>query len=110
MKTFYLNHASCPLNDTGETMISNPAKGRIYQVWYRKSNSHLPYHGRDGECVIRGTGRPKNHLLRIDDRLVIVPCGNLRKREVPHNGINLQKERFILDADFIPLISLQRFC
>jgi hypothetical protein len=35
-------------------------------------------HGASGTVTIVSRGKPRNHLVRLDDgRLVVVPCGNL---------------------------------
>lgn len=63
---------------SGEVII-NPKIGAEYQIWYRKSNSHLPLHGKIGIVRIRCYARPRNHGIEIDDEIYVVPCGNLRK-------------------------------
>lgn len=55
----------------------NPKRGSIVQIWYRDKS--MPFHGRYARVVVAGTGKPRNHLVRVDGELVIVPCGNLRK-------------------------------
>lgn len=65
-------------------MISNPKIGKVYQIWYAEKNHHLPYHADWCEAIISGSGKPRNHLVRIifNNNLVVIPCGNLR----PING------------------------
>ena len=64
-------------------MLSNPYPGTTCQVWYRESNRGMPYHGMLARVVIRGQGRPKNHLVKImDGPFVVVPCGNLRHQQI----------------------------
>jgi len=61
-------------------MICNPKKGQRVQAWYRAVVGHvMPLHGRIGEVVIVGTGRPRNHGVEIDGTMYSIPCGNLRK-------------------------------
>lgn len=60
-------------------MITNPRIGDQYQIWYRKSLRHLPYHGHLGIAVIRSKKRPRNHLIQTGNDFVVVPCGNIRK-------------------------------
>jgi hypothetical protein len=42
-----------------------------------------PLHGKAGVVVKRGTGRPRNHLVRIDGTDYVMPCGNLYKDDKP---------------------------
>jgi hypothetical protein len=37
--------------------------------------AHL--HGRRGTVLIRSAGRPRNHLVQVDESRYVVPCGNL---------------------------------
>lgn len=61
-------------------MIASPRVGQLVQVWYRVGvRDHMPYHGRIGKVVISCRGKPRNHGVRLDGRVVVVPCGNLRK-------------------------------
>lgn len=62
-------------------MTANPRPGQRVQVWYRASLRWLPYHGQVGVVVVASKGRPRNHGVRIGEREVVVPCGNLRKKE-----------------------------
>ncbi len=60
-------------------MICAPRIGQRVQVWYRRELApHMPLHGRTGEVVRASRGKPRNHLVRIDGREYVVPCGNLR--------------------------------
>ena len=59
-------------------MITNPRINQKAMVWYRKSNQHLPYHGKTGTIVKRSYGKPRNHLIEINGKCVVVPCGNLK--------------------------------
>lgn len=61
-------------------MIATPALGQRVQVWYRAGvRDAMPLHGKTGTVVIRSRGRPRNHAVRIDGRVYVVPCGNLRQ-------------------------------
>lgn len=60
-------------------MIVHPRLGQQVQVWYRAAVApYAPYHGKIGTVEVRGVGKPRNHAVRIGEKLVIVPCGNLR--------------------------------
>lgn len=61
-------------------MISNPRPGQRVQVWYNaKAAPHMPYHGKFGTVQLVSRGKPRNHLIQMDDGAVIgVPCGNIR--------------------------------
>lgn len=59
-------------------MIINPRKNQLVKIWYRKSNSHLPYHNQDGIVTMASQGKPRNHLVSIGGVNVVVPCGNLK--------------------------------
>ncbi len=60
-------------------MILNPRTGQRIQIWYRQSNSHLPYHGKHGYVLMSAKGKPRNHLIAVKGQPVVVPCGNIRK-------------------------------
>ena len=63
-------------------MMTNPRIGQRVQVWYRADmRPIMPYHGRVGIVRIASRGKPRNHGVEIDGRVVVVPCGNLRKYE-----------------------------
>lgn len=58
-------------------MISSPRPEQRVRVHYAASYApRMPWHGRDAVVVISGRGRPRNHLVSIDGRMVVVP-GNL---------------------------------
>lgn len=62
-------------------MLVHPKPGQVVQVWYRKQvAAWMPWHGRLGvvRIVAKGPG-PRNHGIEIDGRLIVVPCGNIRK-------------------------------
>ena len=53
---------------------------RVRLRYNRRVRDCVPYHDRTGTVVIASTGKPRNHLVRIDDGpLVVVPCGNLKE-------------------------------
>ena len=60
-------------------MMSNPTVGQRAQCWY--ANRAMPLHGRIGVIEIVGRGKPRNHGVRIDGTLYVVPAGNLRKAQ-----------------------------
>ena len=61
-------------------MLANPRPGQRVRVWYGKRYAHtMPLHDRAGRVVIASKGKPRNHLVIVDDRLFVIPCGNLRK-------------------------------
>ena len=63
-------------------MLSSPRLGQRVQVWYAaRYRDVMPWHGRIGAVTARGTGRPRSHGVMIDNTLVVVPAGNLRKAE-----------------------------
>ena len=48
------------------------------RIHYRKQIAGLmPYHGRVGKLVVVSRGKPRNHGVEIDGRIVCVPCGNI---------------------------------
>ena len=57
-------------------MISNPRMGQMVQCWYRVRA--MPLHGKIGTVEIVSQGKPRNHGVRIDGVLYVIPCGNLR--------------------------------
>ena len=60
-------------------MIVNPRVGQIVQCWYAAKHAHRwPYHGKLGLVLIAGRSKPRNHLIDIDGKKVVVPCGNIR--------------------------------
>jgi len=84
-------------------MIANPRIDQRVQVWYRKELRHLYYHERHGFVFAVSRGKPKNIGVCIDKRLVVVPCGNLRKpkdaknktkvKKRPHGGRNYKPKK-----------------
>lgn len=67
-------------------MIFNPRIGQVVRVHYAaKAAPHMPYHGQIGTVEVVCKGRPRNHGIRIDGELVVIPCGNLQKvQETDH--------------------------
>ncbi len=62
-------------------MLARPKIGQRVQVWYAKHyKDRMPHHAKVGtvEVVSMGPG-PKNHGIRLDGRLIVVPCGNLNR-------------------------------
>ncbi len=64
-------------------MLINPRPGTPCRIHYARSYAHLmPYHGAEGRIVLSSQGRPRNHLVELNDgRRVVVPAGNLRGEE-----------------------------
>lgn len=62
-----------------QEMMFNPRIGELATVWYRKSNRHLPYHGKRCRVGAPSRGKPRNHLVVVIESgdYVVVPCGNL---------------------------------
>jgi hypothetical protein len=60
-------------------MLSNPRPGQRVRLHYANARRYFfVYYGRSGTVEIAGKGRPRNHLVRLDDGTrVIVPAGNL---------------------------------
>ena len=74
-------------------MLSSPKTGDRVQVWYATKPRRrgavvpaevMPHHGKCGLVEIAGRGRPRNHMVLLDDGdRVIVPAGNLRPEPEP---------------------------
>ncbi len=63
-------------------MMANPRAGQAVLIWYRPIlRDHMPLHGKPGTVVIASHGKPRNHAVRVDGSVYIVPCGNLQKKE-----------------------------
>lgn len=66
-------------------MMSHPKLGTDCQIWYARDRWEkygrklLPYHGQLATVILPSRGRPRNHMVSVGGRLVIVPCGNLRR-------------------------------
>ena len=61
-------------------MVSNPKVGDVVRVHYKKQAApHMPHHGRTGVVRIASSGRPRNHGVDIDGRIIAIPAGNLMK-------------------------------
>lgn len=59
-------------------MVASPRPGQRVRVWYRKEARGIMHlHGKTGTIVICSHGRPRNHAVRIDGTVYVVPCGNL---------------------------------
>jgi ribosomal protein L21E len=65
-------------------VIVNPRIGQTVRIHYNaKVAPHMPYHGKTGMVEIVSKGKPRNHGIRIDGELVVIPCGNLQKHQPP---------------------------
>ena len=65
-------------------MIVNPRIGQTVRIHYNaKAAPYMPYHGKIGTVEIVSKGKPRNHGIRIDGVLVVIPCGNLQKHQPP---------------------------
>jgi hypothetical protein len=64
-------------------MICHPRIGMRVQIWYaEKWRPWAQWHGKSGTVIKRSTGPgPRNHMIEVHNRIVIVPCGNLRKEQ-----------------------------
>ena len=62
-------------------MMSNPSIGDAVELCYAKAKRHIHggLHGARGRVVVVSRGRPRNHGVEINGRVVIVPAGNLRR-------------------------------
>lgn len=62
-------------------MIRNPRPGMEVKLHYRRSaQKDMPYQGGIGIIVAIANGRgPKNVLVLVDRKMLIVPRGNLEK-------------------------------
>jgi len=60
-------------------MLLNPQPGTRVRIWYRaRLREWMPYHNSVGFVLISGRGKPRNHLVQLDDgTMVVVPCGHL---------------------------------
>lgn len=59
-------------------MMASPAVGQRVVVRYSvKARAFMPLHGKEGVVVKRAAGRPKNHLVEVDGKQYVIPCGNL---------------------------------
>jgi hypothetical protein len=60
-------------------VIANPKPGQVVRIHYAARALPMPYHGKIGTVEIVSKGKPRNHGIRIDGELVVIPCGNLQK-------------------------------
>lgn len=59
-------------------MLSSPKAGQRVRLHYAARWRPFTPHGETGTVETAGRGRPRNHLVRLDDgRRLIVPAGNL---------------------------------
>lgn len=66
-------------------MIRHPTPGQRVRLRYAKRFAHLsPHHGAVGVVLAFRAGRgPRNVLVEIDGRLVVVPTGNVIPEDTP---------------------------
>lgn len=61
-------------------MLANPRRGQIVKIWYgKKTRDQMTLHGKLGFVEIISTGKPKNHGVRVNGTLHVIPCGNINK-------------------------------
>jgi len=61
-------------------MLTNPRRGQVVVVWYRESLRVIcRCHGKHGRVLAAGRGKPRDHLVEVDNEPVFIPAGNLRK-------------------------------
>ncbi len=60
-------------------MLINPRPGERVELRYRPALRPYFLHGRRGTVTVVGRGKPRNHGVEIEGRLVVVPCGNCFK-------------------------------
>jgi len=46
----------------------------------------MPLHGKTGMVKISGRGKPRNHLVTVDEVDYVIPCGNINCGEMPNKG------------------------
>lgn len=52
--------------------------GQSVRIHYNaKRAPRMPHHGKVGRLAVVSRGKPRNHGVEIDGRIVVVPCGNL---------------------------------
>ncbi|MBU1001636.1 MAG: hypothetical protein KKE73_03830 [Proteobacteria bacterium] len=70
-------------------MLIAPAVGQRVRLHYNpKDASKMPHHGKAGAVVISGRGKPRNHLVRLDNGpLIVVPCGNIYKATATQDAV-----------------------
>lgn len=67
-------------------MLANPQVGQLVRVHYNKTRApFMPYHGRYGRVVVVSKGKPRNHGVEIDGKMICIPCGNLNKVQARRN-------------------------
>lgn len=61
-------------------MLVNPRVGQEVKIWYgKKTRDMMPLQGKTGVIEIVSRGKPRNHGVRVDGLLYVVPCGNINK-------------------------------
>lgn len=59
-------------------MMASPRPGTLVRLTYRKAlHGVAPWQGKTGTVVVSGRGKPRNHPVEVEGRLVVVPCGHL---------------------------------
>jgi len=52
--------------------------GQAVRIHYNARRApYMPWHGRTGRLVVVCRGKPRNHGVEIDGKIVVVPCGNI---------------------------------
>jgi len=60
-------------------VLTNPRLGQVVLVRYNPRAKLIMGHLHDklGTVIQRSRGKPRNHLVDVDGRLYVIPCGNL---------------------------------
>jgi len=56
-------------------MYANPKVGANVTLRYKNKQHKL--HGKLGQVVISGRGKPRNHGVKVDNTTYVIPCGQL---------------------------------
>lgn len=56
-------------------MYANPKTGVNVTLRYKNKSHRL--NGKFGQVVIAGRGKPRNHGVKIDGVIYVIPCGQL---------------------------------
>lgn len=63
-------------------VLANPKHGTLCRIHYSaKKAPFMPHHGKIGRVVVVSKGKPRNHGVEIDGKIVCFACGNLMKTE-----------------------------
>lgn len=61
-------------------MLANPKPGTLVRIQYRRALHPIaPLQGKIGVVEVVSKGKPRNHGVRVDGRLHVIPCGHLVK-------------------------------